>query len=334
MTEGEKVVPIKRSLADETRGQVAIAASHATETDHKAVAELVKRATGAPFSNDIVTLTPPMSALLFLNHNSHNRPWNPSWTLELARRMRAKLWKKNSMSVGFYVDGLIEDMQHRAAAAAIADYPLTVPCVFGIEKDAVDTIDAGKRRSGADHAGLDGIIDAVRKQQIIKAAAAYFVRAGDSSAALKSEAEVKTAIEQNDAMLAHAIEIGEHSRSKIAGGGVLKAAAADTFGYIGLKTGRTADAISNWLDAFQTGQSTLGEHDPMFVSAQVIERRRKRSAGKEKLNTTKEIGIAVFALLQTEHGVKSVQERHVKAAVDGKTVPDPRYTGEAAEEAA
>lgn len=330
----DNVVPIKRSLADEVRGQVAIAASHAVDADHKAVADLIKRAAGASFATEIVKLTPGMCALLFLNHNSHNRPWRPGWTLELARRMRTGLWKRNSMSIGFYVDGTVEDMQHRAAAAALSNTTWLVPCVFGVEKDAVDTIDGGSRRTGADHAGLDGIVDAMRKQAIVKAAAAYFVRAGDPNAALKSESETKAAIEANDQKLTHAMEIGEDSRAKIAGGGVLKASAADTLAYIMLQTNRTAQAARDWLAAFQTGISTLGENDPMFVAAQLIEARRKKASRGEKMNMTKELGIAVFALLQSEKGVKSVQTKHVKAAVDGKSVPDPRQSSDAGSQAA
>jgi hypothetical protein len=330
----QKVLPLKRSIADEVRGQVAIAASKAAASDHKAVADLVKRATGAVYSTSLVSLTPGVAALLFLNHNSHNRPWKPNWTMELARRMRAGLWKRNSMSIGFYTDGTVEDMQHRIAAAAIAEYTLNVPCVFGVEKDAVDTIDGGSRRSGADHAGLDGIQDSPKKQAVIKSAASYFVRAGDLSAALKSESEVKTAIETNDQMLTHAIEIGERSRSKIAGGGVLKPSASDTMAYIMLRTGRTKQSTLEWLALFQQGISTLGENDPMFIAAREIESRRKKQARGEKMNLTKEIGIAVFALLQSEKGIKSVQPRHVKAAVDGKTVPDPHHSDTAGHQAA
>jgi hypothetical protein len=323
--ENEKVVPIKRSLADEVRGEIAIAASKATEKDHKAVNDLIRRATNSAFSVELITLTPAMCALLFLNHNSHNRPWSPGWSLELARRMKTGQWKRNSMSTGFYNDGTVEDMQHRLAAAALADTTLTVPCAFGIEKDAVDTIDGGKRRSGADHAGLDGITDPGRKQAIVKAAANYLVRAGDAAAALKSEAEVKRAIETNDQMLAQAIELGEQSRHGIAGGGTLKQSSADALAYVLLKSGWPVQNIRDKLGMFQTGISTVSEDEPFYVAAKLIEARKKKAARGEKLTLAKEIGIAVFAMVETQKGVKAIQLRIVKAAVDGKTVPDPRF---------
>ena len=321
----EKVVAIKRTLADEVRGNVAIATSKATEKDHKAVAELVRRATGASYSVEMVTLTPGMCGLLFLNHNSHNRPWNPGWTLELARRMKGNQWKQNSMAIGFYADGTVEDMQHRCGAASLSDTTWTVPCVFGVDKDAVDTIDGGKRRSGADHAGLDGITDPGRKQAIVKASANYFVKSGDGTAALKSEAEVKAAIEANDQILTQAIEIGEQSRAGIAGGGVLKQGSADAVVYVLLKSGWPVQSIREKLALFQTGVSTIGESEPFFVAANLIEARKKKAVRGEKLTLLKEIGIAIFAMVQTEKGVKSIQAKHVKAAVDGKTAPDPQF---------
>ena len=336
MTEKQRKLDLvpKKSLADELRDQIVRAAGTAQPADHKKVADIIKRATGAAFSTDIVTLSAGMCALFFLNHNSRNRVWRPGWTQELARRMTTGQWKRNSMSISFYNDGTIADFQHRAAAAAIAGHTMEVVCVFGLEKDAIDTVDAGSKRSGADHAGLDGVTDSPRKQSIVKAAAAYFVRAGDSSAALRSESEIKSSIETNDGIIGLAIEIGETAANHVAGGGVLKPSILDTLAYIMLKTGRTAEIATEWLKEFQSGVSKVGENDPMFVAAQIIESRRKKQARGEKLNATKEIGIAIFALLQSEQGVRSIQPKHVKAAVDGKTVPNPRYSGHASEQAA
>jgi len=320
----DNVVPIKRSIADEVRGKVALATAQATEADHKAVTELIKKATDAAFSVEIHKLTPGMCGLLFLNWNQHNRSWNPQWSLELERRMRNGMWKRNSMSGGFYNDGKIEDLQHRLAAAALAGYTLELPIVFGIAKDAVDTIDGGKKRSGADHAGLDGIENTARKQQIVKAAAAYLLRAGDASAALKSEAEVKNSIESNNKLLEQAIQIGEQSKAGITNP-VLKTSTADMVTYLLLKSGWPLQRIRQKLALFQTGVSTVGENDPFFVASNFIDARRKKSSRGEKLNTTKEIAVVVFAMVEAEKGIKSIQAKHVKAAVDGKLVPSPAY---------
>jgi hypothetical protein len=238
--------------------------------------------------------------------------------------MKTGQWKQNSMGIGFYVDGTIEDMQHRLGASALAGMTWTVSCTYGVAKDAVDTIDGGKRRSGADHAGLDGITDPGRKQAIVKAAATYFVRAGDLSAALKSELEVKNSIEANDQLLAQAIDIGEQSEVGNSHP-ALKQSSANIVAYVLLKSGWPAQSIREKLTLFQTGLSTVGESDPFFVASSLIEARKKRAARGEKLTVVKEIAIAIFAMVETEKGIKSILPKHVRAAVDGKSAPDPRF---------
>lgn len=333
MSEEANVIPLKRSLADEVRGDVAIAASKATQEDHKAVTDLVRYATGHEYSSEVRKFTSGMCALLFLNHNSHNRPWRPAWTLELARRQKVGLWKRNSEPFAFYVDGLAADGQHRMAMAAIANATLTVPVVFGLERDSIDTIDGGLSRSAADHAVLDGITEANRKQAIIKAAANYFVRAGDPGAALKSPAEVKNAIEKDDNLLTKAMDMGSKSRFNIATP-QLKESTADIVAFVLLRSGWDQSRVMEKLVRFQqAGQSTLSDSDPLFVAAQLLEKRRKKAAKGEKLTMMKEVGIAIYALIETEKGVKAVQERHFRAAVDGKQLPDPRYPNATTESA-
>jgi hypothetical protein len=342
MTKPEESIdlpPMRRSLADEVRGRIALMTAMAGEADHKAVNDLVTKAKGAPFSTEICTLSGAMCGLLFMNHNAHNRPWNPGWSLELERRMKTGLWQKNSMSGGFYDDGLVEDLQHRLAAAALANYTLELAIVFGISKSAIATVDNGKTRSGADAAGLNGIENTTRKQQIVKAVAAYLVRTGDYSAALRSPAEVSSAIETDNDMLDQAIEVGERSR---AGNSkpVLKSVVADMVVYLLLKSGWPLQRIREKLTQFQTGISMVSNDEPFYVAATYIEARRKRPT--RPLSLVKEIAIAIFALVEDQRGVKAIQPKHVKAAIDGKTMPNPAYpdpdlddaVDEAADEAA
>lgn len=333
MSSEEKVVPIKTSAADLLRARITEIAASASETDRNAVTKLVKRAENAEYSSDVITLTAGMCALLFLFHNSHNRPWSASWSEELARRMKAGNWKKNSMSAGFYKDGLLEDGQHRLAAAAISGTAWIVVLVFGVEQGSVDTIDGGRRRSGADHALLDGIADPTKKQAIIKAAASYFVRSGNAEAALKSEAEVKNAIEFNDGLLVQAIEIGVQSRERIPDP-QLKESTASAIAYIMMKSEWPIQIIREKLAYFQQcGGSQLGENDPFFVTVKLLEDGRRRAAKGEKLTTNKEMAYVLLAFIEAAKGTKAVQKKRFVDAVK-KSLPDPRYPGEATHEAA
>jgi hypothetical protein len=337
MSENDKddknVVPIRKSLADEVRGQVTTVASNATEKDRNAVNALVANVTGAEFGARVETFSPGMCALLFLFHNSHNRPWNPGWTLELARRMKTGIWKKNSMSAGFYSNGKLEDGQHRLAAAAIANMTWVVALIVGVEPGSVDTIDGGRRRSGADHASLDGIQNPTKKQAIVRSTAAYFVRSGDSSAALKSEAEVKNAIENNDALLMQAMDIGAASRLNLSDP-QLKESTASAIAYVLIKSEWPLQIIREKLAFFQqAGGSQLGENDPFFVAVSLLTKMRAKQARGEKLTLAKEMGYVILALVETEKGTRAITTKKFDQAVK-KSVPDPRYPGAAVHETA
>lgn len=333
MTTEEKVVPLKRSAAEEVRAQLTDIAAKASDKDRADVSKLIKRAEGAAYSSDVVNLSATVCALLFLLHNSHNRPLSAGWSLELSRRMKAGAWKQNSMSAGFYKDGLLEDGQHRLAAAAISGVSWNVVIVFGVEHGSVDTIDGGRRRSGADHALLDGIADPSKKQAIIKTAANYFVRCGDAGAALRSEAEVKSAIEANDALLVQAIEIGEQSRENVATPR-LKESITSAISYVMMKFGWPTQVIREKLAFFQQFQgSPDGENDPFFVAIKVLDSGRNRATRGEKITTAKEMAYVIEALDLSVKGIKAVQVSAFKNAVK-KTLPNPRYEIEVAHEAA
>jgi len=332
MTE-ENVVPLKRSLTDDLRAQITEIAAKASEKDRTDVSKLIKRAEHANYSAEVTSLTSAMCALLFLFHNSHNRPWSAGWSQELARRMKAGQWKQNSMSAGFYKDGLLEDGQHRLAAVALSGSTWNVVVVFGVEHGSVDTIDGGRRRSGADHALLDGIADPSKKQAIVKTAANYFVRSGDATAALKSEAEVKAAIEANDALLVQAIEIGDQSRENL-GAPQLKASVASAIAYVMMKSEWPMQVIREKLAFFQqSGGSTLGENDPFFVAVALLEAGRRRASRGEKLTTAKEMGFVMLAFLEAAKGTKAIHKKRFLEAVK-KELPNPRYPGEVIHEVA
>jgi hypothetical protein len=156
----------RQARADDVRTRIVAVATSATETDRRTVQEILSRAASGEYGSKTHDLTPGVAALLFIEHNPHNRDWDPSWTLELARRMTAHLWKKNNEPPGFYKDGALADSQHRLAAAALAAITWTTVIVFGMDREAVMTIDAGRRRDAASALKMDGMHDAKLKQSI------------------------------------------------------------------------------------------------------------------------------------------------------------------------
>jgi hypothetical protein len=228
---------------------------------------------------------------------------------------------------------LVEDGQHRLAAAALSGFTWTIIIVFGVDSGSVDTIDGGRRRSGADHAFLDGIMEPSKKQAIVRSSANYFVRSGNTAAALRSEQEVKLVIEANDALLDQAMEIGAQSREHLPDP-MLKESTASAIAYVLMKSEWPVQTIREKLAYFQQSRSsTLGENDPFFVAMSLLADGQKKAARGERMTITREMGITILAIVEAQKGTKAVHKRKFSEAVK-RSVPDPRYPIAAAHEAA
>lgn len=322
------VLEPKKSVTDITREKIAAVAATATEEEKQRVADILARARTGGKESAVYTLTPAMSALLFLGHNAHNRDWRAEGAkscLEYARRMTSGQWKWNNASIGFYVDAELEDGQHRLSAAAIAGYTLEITVVFGIDRDAKVTVDDGAARHAADAVKLDGIANPKAKQVLVKFAANYLVKAGKSAAGLHSESDVADVIKAHSFMLDEALAIGEASVKNIMQP-VLKPTAAAQLAYLMLSAAPAwnEQRVREALALFQTGQSTEGEKTPFFIAAEVIVTARGKRKRDEKLSAAKEIGVAVAAMIATERGIRAVSTTALKAAVKG-TLPNPAY---------
>jgi hypothetical protein len=322
-----------RITPDDIRTQIIAIAATATPEDRRAVDEIIARATAAEPSSDVYKLTPPMSALIFLNHNSRNRDWRVERSLEFSRRMQERFWKYNGLSIGFYATGVLDDGQHRLAAAALAGHTLHVPIAFGVQLEAVDTIDGGGGvRHGADHAKLEGIGDAKRKQTVIVDAGRYFSKAGITSFdVLKSETEINEAMRRNDALLTEALRIGDGSTENIVTP-LLKGVQAAVIVYVTLKCGWPAANVKAKLALVQLRVSQDGENSPFFVAAKLIADSREKRAREQRLSPLKEVGVCIKAFIEAEAGVRAVQARMIKDAVKGQ-LPDPTYLAAVAQAA-
>jgi hypothetical protein len=324
----------KITLSEELRAKISTVATTASESDRKGVAALIAEAQRGEFGSGIKTFTPPMCAIIFLEHNPHNRDWSPFWSAELERRQLAGLWRKNNAAVGFYTDGALADGQNRFAASALAGYTLVTAVVYGLERDAITTIDGGKSRHASDAAKLDGIANSKRKEAIVKTVAAYLAKAGDKVSALRSETEIVRAIETNNVMLEDAIEIGDASARNIASP-QLKDTQPQCIAYLMLKGGWPVQRIREKLVLFQTGVSSddEGESAPFFVAASVLTKARDARSKRDRLSSIKELGIVMYAMQMTEKGVTAIQRAKFKDAVK-KDLPSPMYSADEAAMAA
>jgi hypothetical protein len=311
--------------------QLVSLASAANENDKALINEITGLAKSEKRLIKLFSLSPAVCASLFLHANGHNRDFSLLHAEELSRRMSSGLWKPNNATIGFYVDGEIGDGQHRLAAAAHAGYALVdYAFVFGMNRTAIDTVDSPKVRDGATHAKLDGIQEANAKQSIVKNFSAYMIRAGQKSFALRSAGEVKAAIEENDRSLDKCIHIGAESvKGRISP--VFKQTQAASLAYIMIKNSWPEQRIREKLALFQAGVSQDGD-TPYFVAGKLVENSRRARETKDRLTGVKELGVAIYAMVQTERGINATKASNIKAEVKGKTMPDPRYPMPTADE--
>ncbi len=320
------------TLSEQLRERIVAVSNRASEADRRSLASLIAEAKKGEFSVAIHAITPQMAALIFLHHNPHNRDWSPIWSEELARRQTGGQWRKNNATLGFYSDGVLADGQNRCASAALSSYTLTLGIVFGLDRDAITTIDNSRQRHASDAAKLAGIKDSKRKEALVRTVASYIARAGDKTSKLRSEFEIAQAIEADNVLLEDAIEIGVTSHENVVTP-QLKDAQAQSVAYLMLKGGWPVQRIREKLALFQSGVSKDGENAPFFVAGEVLAKAREGKAKRDKLSSIKELGVVMYAMVQTEKGVNAVQKQKFKDAVK-KDLPSPIYPGDSFAEAA
>jgi hypothetical protein len=314
----------KLTIIDQVKMAIREAAQKATPDDHELVDTIIARAKLGHKESDKYLLTPAACALLFLNHNPHNRDWSPNTSLELARRMKDGEWKWNSQSISFYADGNLSDGQHRLGAAALSEYLFETSVGFGVEDGAIITVDAGKRRDAADAAKLDGMTNAKCKQAIIRNWAQYMQRATkDTAYVLRSEVQVKAAMEEHNDLLDRAIEVGEASATNIVTTQIKKSA-AECLAFILMHAGWPEQRVREKLALFQSGVSKTGENDPLFIAGSLLRSSRQARESKERLTGLKELGVVIYAMKASESGTVAIKPNTIKSAVQ-KSVPNPDY---------
>lgn len=330
MTDDNKILkmPTAANQLAELRTEIATVAATTNPDDVKTVSEILAAAKEGKRRVVQYVLTPAVMATLHSRHNPHNRDTNPSWVRELARRMKAGQWRWNNELPGFYDSGELADAGHRLAAGAIAGFTWETGIVFGVQKDAITTIDDGRKRHGYDAAKLSGVQQAALKETVLRQATAYLIKAGDQTVKpLLSLTEMADAIDKNSNTLDLAVEIARASATNIVNP-VLKETVASVIGYLMLTHHWPEMRVREKLALFNQGNySQVGENDPFFVAGETITNARKKTDTKDRLSTNKEIGVVLSVMRMTASGVKAIKRNQLLAGIK-KSLPDPSYPGE------
>jgi hypothetical protein len=317
------IVENKKKATDQVKVAIAAVAEAATESDRKTVETIINQAKVGDYQSETLSITPGIAALLFCKYNTFNRDWKADWSQELKRRIETKLWKENNATFGFYRNGQLADGQNRLAAVALSGETIKAVIVYGLDRDAIVTIDDSKHRKASDFAKLQGVQSAERKEVIVKVTASYLAKIGEKDALLKSESEIAGAIRANDKLLDKAIELGIESRSNIANP-TLKDAAAQTVAYLLLQGGWPENTVKEKLVVFQSGISTEGENTPFFVASQLIVASHAALNKQQKLSAIREIGLVVLAVIEHEKGTKATTKTKLRDAIK-KDLPSVKY---------
>lgn len=106
-------------------------------------------------SMNIETITPTLAAQ-YLTRNSMNRPVSAMVVKSLAGAIKRGEWKLNGESIKFSADGRLLDGQHRLNAIIHSGMAAQTAVVRGIDSDAFDTLDQGRKRTAGDVLAIAG----------------------------------------------------------------------------------------------------------------------------------------------------------------------------------
>jgi hypothetical protein len=98
----------------------------------------------------------PKKAMQWMKCNVTNRPLSKATIKQYATAMQQGAWKLNGDSICFNCNGDLIDGQHRLAACIKVGCSFESYVIHGLDHQAFDTIDQGKRRTIADVFARDG----------------------------------------------------------------------------------------------------------------------------------------------------------------------------------
>lgn len=323
----DNLQPTKRvDKARETENEIMAVYEAATQADKDAANEIAKRAIGAGFASEVLTITPAMAAILFFDHNKQNRKWDHALSQEYARQMAAGKWRASNQGIGFVDSGNVIDGQHRLAGVVLAGVPVEMTVTFGLKSDVVLVLDTGKRRPASDALDIRKTENPVRKATIVTRTYGYLAKV-DPTKKLHSNEEIVETVDSHESELNQAIEIGTNAKQGVVSP-ILNDVDAQVVAFELLISGWPADIVKRDLTLLQLGYGSDSEDSPLFIAAKVLN--KIKESRTEKASPNARIGAVIKAFQLHEAGVKSAQSKHIRDAMKPKNLPDPAYQPKAA----
>jgi hypothetical protein len=105
---------------------------------------------------ELIEVTPTL-ARAWLSQNSTNRSLRKQLIRTYANEMLAGRWRITGEAIQFGTDGRLLNGQHRLNAVIMADTPVTLLVVSGVDPGAQLVMDSGAKRTASDALGLIGV---------------------------------------------------------------------------------------------------------------------------------------------------------------------------------
>ena len=185
-------------------------ANEATAADREKIAELVNPAGTVRIDE----LTPAQAAVLYKDHQGHNRDFSLPKANYYAGAMKRGEWKLIHQGLAFYRDGKIADGQHRSAAVAISDTTQKFVMFPNFGDGDVDAIDVGKARSAGDAVQLLGFEEPRHKAGVSKVVMDYEHEVQNGRKLNPTVIQVEKFVEANDEVIGEAVRMAKQISAK------------------------------------------------------------------------------------------------------------------------
>ena len=232
-------------------------------------------------------LTPVEAAVLYHEHQGHNRDFSLSKTNYYADAMKRGEWKLIHQGLAFYPDGKIADGQHRTAAVAVSGTTQKFVMFPNFQDGAVDAIDVGKPRCAGDAVQLLGFEEPRLKSTVSKVVMDYEHEVQNGRKLNPTVIQVERFVEANDESISEAIHMARQITEKCAEP-CLTLRQCTVAILLLLRGGYTGNLAGAFVSAVQLGVAD-SEGAPSvilsrkFLKAKVSERRVHRINQREML---------------------------------------------------
>lgn len=206
------------------------------------------------------TITPDEAKRL-LENNTLNRNISDRAVSAIARDMKNGDWVFNGESIKISDKGYLLDGQHRLSACVRAGVPFTTLVIEGLPNSAMDTVDAGRKRTAGDVLKMHGYVNNNKLAAAAKAIMDYKqhgIRMSASGNNPYSNSEILAFIDANPVVLEctkKATQLSSRSDSLIA------PATAALIYYMFIQVDK--EAADRFFDRLQTG-ADLDELNPIL----------------------------------------------------------------------